>query len=95
VGGTETYFFQNNATATASRLLAEYLQKELVQALGLRDIGVKHGNFHVIRETTMPSVLLELAFISNAQEEALMRTNDFRQNSANAIFRGIAAYFTF
>jgi len=93
VGGTETYFFQNSATAPASRLLAEYLQRELVQALGLRDIGVKHGNFHVIRETTMPSVLLELAFISNAQEEALMRTDDFRQNSADAIFRGIEAYF--
>lgn len=95
IGGTETYFFQNSATAPASRLLAELFQKELVQALGLRDIGVKHGNFHVIRETTMPSVLLELAFISNAQEEALMRTNDFRQNSAAAIFRGIEAYFTF
>ncbi|MHB1255222.1 MAG: SH3 domain-containing protein [Dethiobacteraceae bacterium] len=95
IGGTETYFFQHSATAPASRLLAEYLQKELAQALGLRDIGVKHGNFHVIRETTMPSVLLELAFISNAQEEALMRTNDFRQNSADAIFRGIEAYFIF
>jgi len=95
IGGTETYFFQHSATAPASRLLAEYLQKELVQTLGLRDIGVKHANFHVIRETTMPSVLLELAFISNAQEEALMRTNDFRQNSADAIFRGIEAYFVF
>lgn len=95
IGGTETYFFQHSATAPASRILAEYLQKELVRALGLRDIGVKHGNFHVIRETAMPSVLLELAFISNAQEEALMRTNDFRQNSADAIFRGIEAYFVF
>lgn len=93
IGGTETFFFQHNTFAPASRLLAEYIQRELVRGLGLLDRRVKHGNFHVIREATMPSVLVELAFTSNPQEEALMRTNDFRQNSADAIFRGIDAYF--
>lgn len=95
IGGIETYYYQHKASGNTSRLLAQHIQRELVMGLGLRDIGVKHGNFHVIRETTMPSVLVELAFLSNAQEEALMRTDAFRQNSAEAIFRGLESYFRF
>jgi N-acetylmuramoyl-L-alanine amidase len=92
-GGTETYFYQFKVRGAESRHLATALQNELALTLGLRNIGVKHGNFHVIRETTMPSALVELAFLSNAAEEALMRTDAFRQNSAEALFRGLENYF--
>ena len=93
IGGTETYYFRNSANSSASFTLASHMQQELVRTLGLRDIGVKDGNFLVIRQTSMPSVLLELGFLSNAQEESLMRTNDFRKNSADAIVRGLQNYF--
>ncbi|EEG77667.1 N-acetylmuramoyl-L-alanine amidase [Dethiobacter alkaliphilus] len=92
-GGTETYYFRNKASASASFNLASYLQNELVRGLGLRDIGVKHGNFLVIRQTSMPSALVELGFLSNSHEESLMRTSEFRQNSADAIVRGLKNYF--
>jgi N-acetylmuramoyl-L-alanine amidase len=94
IGGTETYYYAYKAAAAASQRLAGHIQRQLVGALGLRDIGVKHGNFHVIRETTMPAVLVELAFLSNAYEESLMRTDAFRQASAGAIFEGLENYFT-
>lgn len=93
IGGTETYYFGNKATSSASRNLATLMQRELVGALSLRDIGVKQANFLVIRQTSMPSVLLELAFLSNAQEESLMRTSEFRQKAADAIVRALGDYF--
>lgn len=93
IGGIETYYFRNKANANASYLLAAMLQQELVGRLALRDIGVKHGNFLVIRQTSMPSALVELGFLSNAREESLMRTDEFRQGSADAIVNGIIKYF--
>jgi len=92
IGGTETYYYRNKATSTASANLATLSQSELVGALRLRDIGVKDANFLVIRQTSMPSVLLELGFLSNAHEESLMRTDEFRQNAADAIYRSIQGY---
>ena len=93
IGGTETYYFRNKGTSAASLQLATHMQRELVGALRLRDIGVKDASFLVIRQTTMPSILLELGFLSNAQEESLMRTNDFRQNAADAMVRALQNYF--
>lgn len=91
--GTETYYYQYKTSGPASFTLASSLQTELVRLLGLRDLGVKHGNFHVIRETAMPAALVELAFLSNAYEESLMKTDTFRENAAEAIFRGLERYF--
>ncbi len=95
VSGTETYYYRNQPNYLESYYLAAHLQNELVKALGLRDIGIKHGNFHVIRETTMPSALVELAFLSNPYDESLLKTDQFRANSAYAIFRGLERFFQF
>ena len=88
IGGTETYYY-----SSASRGLASHMQHQLVGALGLRNIGAKAGNFLVIRQTSMPSVLLELGFLSNAHEESLLRTDKFHQNAADAIVRALLDYF--
>jgi N-acetylmuramoyl-L-alanine amidase len=93
IGGTETYYYAYKSAAAQSQKLASQIQSELAGGLGLRNIGIKHGNFHVIRETNMPAALVELAFLSNTYEESLMRTDPFRQTSAEAIFRGLENYF--
>lgn len=93
IGGIETYYYRNKSTSAASRYLATLMQRELVGALQLRDIGVKDANFLVIRQTSMPSVLLELGFLSNAREESLMRTKEFREKAANSIVRALRDYF--
>jgi N-acetylmuramoyl-L-alanine amidase len=95
VSGTETYYYRGRAGDVESYYLAAHLQTELVKALGLRDIGVKHGNFHVIRETRMPAALVELAFLSNAYDESLLKTDAFREKSAVAIFRGLETFFSY
>jgi len=56
------------------------------------DHGVKTAPFYVIRFTTMPSILAEIAFISNPAEEKLMRTDTFTSRIADAIFQGIRDY---
>ncbi|OCA88374.1 N-acetylmuramoyl-L-alanine amidase [Bacillus sp. FJAT-27225] len=90
--GTETWW--NDVYASAdSRLLAEEIQKELVKALGTRDRGVKEGDFRVIKETRMPSVLVEMAFISNGTDAGKFKTDAQRQKASDAIYRGIVNYF--
>jgi len=54
--------------------------------------GVKQAGFYVLRGALMPSVLVELAFISNPFEERLLRSLDFRLAAAEAIVDAILAY---
>jgi N-acetylmuramoyl-L-alanine amidase len=95
ISGTESYYYRGRVNDMESYYLAAHLQNEMVKAFGLRDIGVKHGNFHVIRETTMPASLVELAFLSNRYDESLMKTDKFREDAAEAIFRGLEKFFQF
>lgn len=77
--------------------LALRLQQALVASLGRIDRGVKGGedkagNLSVLRCTTMPSALVEMAFITNPTEEALLAQPQFRDKAAQAIADGIAGY---
>ena len=65
----------------------------IVSATGLRNRGVKEGNLHMLRETNMPAVLVELGFLSNREEEALLRSSDFHIKCGRAIAEGIENYF--
>jgi N-acetylmuramoyl-L-alanine amidase len=77
----------------ASYTLAAYIQAYLVQRTGMANRGVKHANFHVIRNTTRnPAVLIECGFVSNATERSRMLTGEFRKRIAEGIAQGIVAY---
>jgi N-acetylmuramoyl-L-alanine amidase len=58
----------------------------------LDDLGVKTAPFYVLRYTAMPSILAELAFISNPLEERRLRQPDFLQKVAEGLFEGIRNY---
>ena len=85
--GTETYCYPG---AAAAKERAVSVQRSLVAYLGRADRGVKTANFAVLRETAMPAILVELAFLSNPTEEALLADAAFRQRCAAAIAAGIA-----
>jgi N-acetylmuramoyl-L-alanine amidase len=85
--GTETYFLNAHSQA-----LAQLVQDELVRALGLPNRGVKTANFYVLRESTIPAILVEVAFISHPAEEARLREEAFRERVAEAIARGVARF---
>ncbi|RUT66842.1 N-acetylmuramoyl-L-alanine amidase [Morganella morganii] len=54
---------------------------------------VDQAGFAVLKAPDIPSILVETAFISNLEEERLLKTAKFQQEMANSIFRGIKAYF--
>lgn len=85
--GTETYYQRQ-----ASKELANVMHKYLVQATGLSNRGVKYGNFHVIRETKMPAVLLEVGYLSNKKDEALLFTESLQNSVAAGMAKGIKEY---
>ncbi len=93
ISGTETYYYAYGSNASSSRYLAGLVQNELVNDSGLRNIGVKHGNFHVIRNTWMPSILVELGFLSNWHDESLLKQDSHLDGQAQAITRGIINCF--
>lgn len=88
--GTETYYFTTNRN---SKALAENIHSELIKGLGLPDRRVRVNDFVVVRDTLAPSVLLEIAFLSNPKEEKLLLDPGFRLKAAESIRRGIFKYF--
>jgi N-acetylmuramoyl-L-alanine amidase len=57
-----------------------------------RDRGIRKAPFVVLIGATMPSVLSEIGFISNAHDESIMRRPDYRQRLAEALYKGLSGY---
>ena len=87
--GIETYHFPGS---DIGKDLATAIQKDLVNATGLRNRGVKEGRFFVLKQTQMPAVLVELAFISNPEEERLLGSVPWVVNAARAIARTVSKF---
>ncbi|MBR4265964.1 MAG: N-acetylmuramoyl-L-alanine amidase [Bacteroidales bacterium] len=71
---------------------AEILQSILKKNYGRKDRGVKEANFAVLWRAQMPAVLIECGFISNANEEKYMASEDGKVYLASAIYRAVKAY---
>jgi N-acetylmuramoyl-L-alanine amidase len=86
----------NSKINESSRLAAE-IQKGLVGGLSkrydnIRDLGVRQGPFYVLLGATMPSVLVEAAFISNSREEKRLKSKDYQDRVADSIARSVKNY---
>jgi N-acetylmuramoyl-L-alanine amidase len=75
-----------------SSTLASRMQEELAVARGSEGRGVKQAPFRVLVGAAMPAVLVEVAFISNPEEEKLLTSEAFQSKVASALTRGIARY---
>ncbi len=80
-----------------SRRLAASIQKSLYATLaanspGIRDRGVKDSQFLVLTGTTMPSILTEISFVSSPADERNLQSETYRQQIAEALYKGIARY---
>lgn len=98
MSGTSTYFYAPVGTdlgiqRNVRRNLAKYVQDKMLEQMNRSDLGVREGNLAVLRNTKVPSILVETAFISNYEEEALLGDANFRRLTANAIAEGLADYF--
>ena len=87
--GIETYYCTGSDTG---KTLASFVQKNVVNEIGLRNRGVKSARYAVLRNTNMPSILLETAFIDTVSDAAVLSDPGSQQGYADAIARGICEY---
>ena len=88
VRGFTTYYTNSN-----SKKLANAVHKGLGGKLDLKDRGVQTGNYLVIRDNPQPSLLLELGYLSNRDEERTVNTDYFREQATQGIYNGLIDYF--
>ncbi|WP_066290323.1 N-acetylmuramoyl-L-alanine amidase [Bacillus sp. FJAT-29937] len=92
--GTTTYYNSTvNFNGPRSKTLGTAIQKNMVSSMNTYNRGVKEQVFYVNRMNELPSVLVELAFLSNPKEEALLKTTEFRKKAAVGITKGLEEYF--
>jgi N-acetylmuramoyl-L-alanine amidase len=77
--------------------LAHAVQGSLVDTMNpikgnIVNLGVKRAFFYVLINTEMPSILAEVGFISNPDEEQMLRTDAYRQSIAEALYQGVKKY---
>jgi len=76
----------------ASSRLAYDIHEQLVRKLGAEDRGVKQAPFYVLAGARMPAVLLEVGFISHADEGKKLKTRDYQEKVAEAVVDGIRTF---
>jgi len=94
--GVEVFFFdgkEKTPRVAASKKLADAVLPRIIRRTQAVSRGVKKGNFYVIRETTMPAILVEGGFITNPQERSFLKTHEHLDKIARGIADGIDHYF--
>ncbi|SFB39827.1 N-acetylmuramoyl-L-alanine amidase, partial [Lentibacillus halodurans] len=94
--GFESYIHDGNVTVNTKekqRQIHQYIASELSIRNGIRDRGMKEANFNVLRNTTMPAILLELLFIDNFAENTLLQDPSYRAYIGEVIADAIANSF--
>lgn len=83
VNGLETYYHESGQG------LARSIHNSVIQNVTIRDRQVRRARFYVLRRNTMPSVLVEVGFVTGAEDAAKLRTTAYQNQMADAIARGI------
>ncbi|MEF3254867.1 MAG: N-acetylmuramoyl-L-alanine amidase [Deferribacterales bacterium] len=81
-----------NSKLEESLMLANFVQKRLVESTGDKNLGVKQAPFYVLVGAKMPSILIECGFISNQHTAQLYTTEEYKNKMAEGIFRGLLKY---
>ncbi|MEG4209444.1 N-acetylmuramoyl-L-alanine amidase [Microcoleus sp. S13_B4] len=86
ISGIETYYFENGED------LARVIHGSILQGTGATDRRVRQARFYVLRKTSMPSVLVEVGFVTGAEDAAKLSDPAYRSQMAASIARGILLY---
>ena len=84
--------FMRDAYQEQSTTLAALIQHQYTKRVGRKDREVQQGPLWVLAATSMPAVLTELGFISNAEEERFLVSEEGQEFMASAIFRAVRDY---
>jgi len=88
ISGTETYYFN-----PISKKFAGRMHEAIVRSINRKDRGLHRVRFYTVKNTTMPSVLLEPLYLSNPDEERSARSSGYQAELAEDIVRGVKSYF--
>lgn len=89
-GGTETYYFPGSIK---SKRLAEVVHPQLIRKFKLKDRGIKTSDFYVLKNTNMPAILTEGAFMDSRIDIIALRDESRLKAQAEGIVLGLANYF--
>ena len=86
--GTTGYYF-----AATSENLAQTVNKYIARNLPVKSQGTKFQNFLVLRENKQPSILLELGYLNNVEDNKLIESSEYQENIAKSIASALKEYF--
>lgn len=86
VNGLETYYYQNG------RRLSEIIHWNILNSVTIRNRNVRRARFFVLRHSKMPATLVEVGFLTGAEDSVRLKTPAHRQKIAKAIAQGIIQY---
>lgn len=87
VSGIETFYHRED-----SRRLAHFVQQSMLRRVRAVDRGAKYARYYVIRNTAIPSILVEGGFVTNPAERARLKSGMYREALARGIAEGIQQY---
>lgn len=76
-----------------SKMFAEGVQSQLLSQLDFARKEPNKGDYYLLKECGLPSVLIECGYLTNAEEEALLKTEEYQYKVAYAIMCGVVKYF--
>ena len=90
--GARVFYYK---ASDEGKKLAEYVQQSLIDTLDKNNnrLAKPNSDYYVLRTTQIPAAIVECGFLSNADEEAKLNTDDYQQQTAWAIYKGIVSYF--
>lgn len=88
IAGAMTFYHSGKAPK-----LALDVQSEIIKETGAVDKGAAPATFYVLRNTTMPGILVEMGFVTNSAEASRLQSDSYRSSIAQGIFTGVVKYF--
>jgi len=85
--GLEVYYFSDSSLS-----LAETLKRSILQSVEVKDRGVRHARFYVLRNNSIPAILIETGFVTGVEDAPRLASPAYRTQMAEAIARGILQY---
>ncbi|MES1053179.1 N-acetylmuramoyl-L-alanine amidase [Bacillus thuringiensis] len=89
VKGVTTYYYKG----LKEQVLAKTIHEHLFKHIQAKNRGVKSGDYYVLRENQKPSILLELGYITNPEDEQRMHSQQFQADVASGVVNGVIEYF--
>ena len=88
--GAETFYHYQSESG---KRLAELIQQELIKIPGMNRRIAKPGEFYIIKNTSMPAVIVEVGYLSSVKEQKKLQQSWYQEQLARAIAKGIANFF--